>query len=296
MGLETPDARTRWSGIIISKTLRCGRIAYTNDLPIYAAFDLGAIAYPGTLHADVPSQLNAMLLGGELDLSPISAYAWAAHFEELVLLPDLCIGARDEVVSVVLISATPPALLDGARIFVTQESASSTNLLRVILERRYGVRATYAPEARPLERALAGEPTLLIGDSAIDAASQLPAECVYDLGRLWHEWTGEQTVFAVWAARRDSYERDPEAVRSCMQALTDAYTWSRAHESDVVALAQHVKPRPEGFYESYYARLNFMFHVAAQQGLAAYCRELIAIGALAQMPLLRPQAIGAFAR
>jgi len=77
--------------------LRCGRIIYTNDLPIYAAFDAGIITYPGTLHADVPSRLNAMLLAGELDLSPISAYAWAANADELVLLPDLCIGARDEV-------------------------------------------------------------------------------------------------------------------------------------------------------------------------------------------------------
>ncbi len=86
--------------------LRCGRIIYTNDLPIYAAFDAGAIEYPGTLHADVPAKLNAMLLSGELDLSPISAFAWAKNADDLVLLPDLCIGARDEVVSVVLVSET----------------------------------------------------------------------------------------------------------------------------------------------------------------------------------------------
>ena len=59
-----------------------------------------------------------MLVGGELDLSPISAFAWAQHADELVLLPDLCIGARDEVVSVVLVSPTPPALLDGVPICV----------------------------------------------------------------------------------------------------------------------------------------------------------------------------------
>lgn len=113
-------------------SLRCGRIVYTNDLPVYAAFDAGAIAYPGTLHADVPSRLNAMLLGGELDLSPVSAFAWAANPDELVLLPDLCIGARDEVVSVVLVSKTPPGQLHGQRIYVTGESASGKNLLRVL--------------------------------------------------------------------------------------------------------------------------------------------------------------------
>lgn len=277
-------------------SLRCGRIVYTNDLPIYAAFDVGAIAYPGELHADVPARLNAMLLGGELDLSPISAFAWAKHADELVLLPDLCIGARDEVVSVVLVSQTPPALLDGAEIFVTKESASGRNLLRVLLERHYGVTPRYVEDAAPLERARAGEPALLIGDSAIDAIERMPSESVYDLGRIWHEWTGLQTVFAVWAARRDAYERDPEAVRACMHALTDAYTWSRSHMHDVIAIAQRSHPRPNGFYERYYGKLNFTFHSAAQSGLAAYCRELHAIGAIASVPSSLPEVIGVVSR
>lgn len=277
-------------------TLRCGRIRYTNDLPIYAAFDEGAIAYPGSLHADVPARLNAMLVGGELDLSPISAFAYAEHHEALVLLPDLCIGARDEVISVVLVSQTPPALLDGAEIFVTGESASGRNLLRVLLERRYGVRATFVEDDRPLQHAAEGRPALLIGDAAIDALQTFPRASVYDLGTLWHEWTGEQTVFAVWAARRDAYERDPEAVRACMHALTDAYTWSRGNMERVCALAQGVFARPAGFYERYYAKLNFTFHSAAQSGLRAFCRELRAIGAIASEPPALPEAIGVVSR
>ncbi|HET9029685.1 MAG TPA: menaquinone biosynthesis protein [Candidatus Aquilonibacter sp.] len=276
--------------------LRCGRIVYTNDLPIYAAFDTGVIRYPGSLHADVPSKLNGMLLAGELDLSPISAFAWATHADELVLLPDLCIGARDEVVSVVLVSQTPPALLDGARIALTGESASGRNLLRVVLERRYGVTPVYAESADPLAEAQAGEAALLIGDSAIDALERFPREHVYDLGTLWHEWTHAQTVFAVWAARREAYERDPEAIRECMHALTDAYTWSRSHMDEVTAQAQQVHPRARGFYESYYGKLNFTFHSAAQTGLAAYCRELHAIGALGRVPSSLPEVIGVVSR
>ncbi len=268
----------------MSKPLHCGRIKYTNDLPIYAAFDAGAIEYPGTLHSDVPARLNAMLLGGELDLSPISAFTWAANSEELVLLPDLCIGARDEVISVVLVSPVPPSQLDGKCVYVSEESASGRNLLRVILERRYGLRPQYAGESDPLQRARRGDPTLLIGDCAIDAIECFPASSVYDLGRLWHEWMGQQTVFAVWAARRDVYERDPGGVAQCLHALTDSYTWSRSHMHDVVALAQGLIPRQAGFYERYYGKLNFMFHIAAQNGLAAYCRELVAIGAIPTMP------------
>jgi chorismate dehydratase len=275
--------------------LKCGRIKYTNDLPIYAAFDAGAIAYPGTLHADVPSRLNAMLLGGELDVSPISAFAWAAQPEELVLLPDLCIGARDEVVSVLLVSPVGPAALGHATIHVTQESATGRNLLRVLLERRFGLRPSYEVTGDPMERAAAGEPALLIGDAAIDALERFGAERCYDLGKLWHEWTGHQTVFAVWAARRDAFERAPEAIRSCMHALTDAYTWSRSHMEFVVDAAQAAIPRPAGFYESYYGKLNFTFHSAAQSGLAAFCRELHAIGAIPGVPSSLPEAIGVLA-
>lgn len=276
--------------------LRCGRIRYTNDLPIYAAFDAGAIEYPGSLHADVPARLNELLVGGSLDLSPISAFAWAKHARELVLLPDLCIGARDEVVSVVLVSELAPALLDGKPIYVTKESASGRNLLRIILERRYGVVPRYVETDDPLARARAGEPALLIGDSAIDARLALAREHVYDLGTLWHEWTGQQTVFAVWAARRDAYERDPDGVRACMHALTDAYTWSKSRMEYVVAEAQRVIARPPGFYEAYYGKLNFTFHSAAQTGLAAYCRELVALGAIERAPSSLPEVIGVLAQ
>ncbi len=272
--------------------LRCGRIKYTNDLPVYAAFDAGALAYPGSLHADTPARLNAMLLRGELDLSPISAFVWAANARDLVLLPDLCIGARDEVVSVVLVSATPPAGLHATPIYVTEESASGRHLLRVILERRYRVRPEYIDERKPFERALRGDATLLIGDSAIDAILHFPAEVVYDLGSLWHEWTGRQTVFAVWAARRDVYQRRAAAVDACMHALTDAYTWSRSHMDFVVAQAQRERLRPADFYESYYGKLNFTFHFAAQRGLEAYCRELLAIGAIDAIPRVFPEALG----
>jgi chorismate dehydratase len=278
-----------------TRALRCGRIRYTNDLPIYAAFDAGAIAYPGTLRADVPSRLNAMLLDGELDLGPISAFTWANRADELVLLPDLCIGARDEVISVVLLSPVAPSQLDGVPVLVTQESASGRYLLQILLERRYRVHAGYVESPEPLERALAGEPALLIGDAAIDAVEASPAERCYDLGRLWHEWTGHQTVFAVWAARRDVYARDPAGVRACMHALTDAYTWSRSHMDFVVAQAQRTIPRAAGFYEAYYGKLNFTFHSAAQSGLAAYCRELHAIGAIDAIPSSLPEAIGVLA-
>ncbi len=272
--------------------LRSSRMRYVNDLPIYAAFDAGAVQYPGTLIADVPSNLNAMMREGELDMGPVSAFEYAVDSDRYVLLPDLCIGARDEIVSVLLISTTPPALLDGAKIATTKESASGRNLLRVLLERRYGVRAEFVEVEDPLRHARAGEPAMVIGDGAIDAAFEFPSEQVYDLGSLWRDWTGEQSITAVWVARREIFETRLDEVRACLHALTDAYSWGRANRDRVIDLAQSIKPRPAGFYEIYYGKLNFTFHSAAQRGLAAYCRELHAIGAIDSIPPFVPEVIG----
>ena len=271
--------------------LRSGRIIYTNDLPIYTAFDEGAVRYPGALVADVPANLNAMLLDGRLDLSPISAFHWAKYAGDLALLPELCIGARRDVWSVVCVSRKPLAQLGGATIAVTRESASGRNLLRVLLERRYGVRATFVDSADPFGAAARGEPALLIGDRAIDAQQTFAAGNVHDLGREWYDWTGLDIVFAVWAVRRDVLARHPGEVQGALDALVAARAWGSAHPDRVVATAQATKPREPGYYAAYYDTLNFDLDVAARAGLARYVAELYALGAIPALPSVEPEVL-----
>jgi chorismate dehydratase len=271
--------------------LRSGRIIYTNDLPIYTAFDEGAVRYPGALLADVPAHLNAMLLDGRLDLSPISAFTWAANATELALLPELCIGARKDVWSVVCVSPKPLAKLEGATIAVTRESASGRNLLRVLLERRYGVRATFVESDDPYAVAAGGGNAMLIGDRAIDAQQTLSPAIVHDLGREWHDWTGLDFVFAVWAVRRDVLAQHPEAVQEALGALVAARRWGLEHPDRVVASAQATYPRRDGYYSAYYETLNFTFDAQARSGLARFCEELFALGAIRALVDVEPEVL-----
>jgi chorismate dehydratase len=269
--------------------LRSGRIAYTNDLPIYTAFDAGAVRFPGALRSDVPANLNAMLLDGRLDLSPISAFAYAANPDVLALLPSLCIGSRKDVWSVVCVSRVPLAQLDGATIAVTKESASGRNLLRVLLERRYGVRANFVESDDPFGAAAAGRPALLIGDRAIDAQQTFTPAHVHDLGTHWHEWTGADMVYAVWAVRRDVLASHRAEVSRALDALIAAQSWAVANPERVLAAAQAAHPRPAGFYAAYYATLNFAFDRAARAGLERYIQELHAVGAIASRAPVEPE-------
>lgn len=271
--------------------LRSGRIVYTNDLPIYAAFDEGAVRYPGGLVSDVPATLNAMLLDGRLDLGPISAMHWARHADRLALLPDLCIGARDDVWSVVCVSARPLAELGDVPIAVTKESASGRNLLRVLLERRYGVRANFVESDDPYRAAADGKAALLIGDRAIDAQQTFTSRIVHDLGREWHAWTGADMVFAVWAVRRDALAEHASFVSEAHEALIRSRDWGAAHMDRVIALAQATYPRAAGFYAAYFATLNFDFDAPARAGLRRYVEELHAVGEIPEVPRIEPEVL-----
>jgi len=271
--------------------LRSGRIIYTNDLPIYTAFDSGVVRYPGALVADIPTNLNAMLLDGRLDLSPISAFAWAKHADSLALLPDLCIGARNDVWSVVCVSRVPLAELDNVEIAVTRESASGRNLLRILLERRYGVRANFVEHPDPFAVAAQGKPALLIGDRAIDASLTFAPANVRDLGSEWHAWTGLDMVFAVWAVRRNVLTMHGDEVAGAMDALVVARQWGIEHRDAVVAAAQATYPRNEGYYAAYYDTLNFVFDAPARAGLKRYVEELFALGAIPRVPSVEPEVL-----
>jgi chorismate dehydratase len=252
---------------------RCGRISYTNDLPVYAAFDLGALEFPGTLHEGVPTELNRALLAGELDISPISSFFYLQHQDELIALPHTCIGSRREVKSIYCISPRHPRELAETPIAITRESATGRALFEAICRGYYGFAPAYVEAEDPFAAyADARIPCLLIGDKAIDAALAVPPREAFDVGLLWHELSGKDMVYAVWAARNDIVDARPDDVARVGRALVDAVDWGAAHKDQVIARAQAIRPRPAGFYASYYRTLNYRFDEAARDGLGAFAR------------------------
>lgn len=260
--------------------LRLGRIAYTNVAPLETAFDAGVVRRDVELVSGVPTQLNAAMDAGDLDVSPMSAAHYLAHADRYVRVGNLGIVARGNVLSVVLASPVPPSLLGGADIAVAGDSASGRALLQALLRTRYDVRARLVTVPDALGAAVAGHPTLLIGDAAIDATERLAPEAVHDLGRAWHDWTGLPMVFALWAARREVAAARPADVAALALRYAEARAWGDAHRPDVVAAAQRLRPRPAAFYERYFTALDYTIDVPAEAGLAAFGRVLGSPGEL----------------
>ena len=105
----------------------------------------------------VPTELNGLLLDGQLDLAPISSIEYARHASSLRILPRMCVSSEGAVDSIQIVSKIPFASIRS--IAVTPESATSVVLSKVLLPNAVQV---------PLEEE--ADAKLLIGDAHATAA------------------------------------------------------------------------------------------------------------------------------
>ncbi len=262
--------------------MRLGRIGYVNCYPVYGAIDRGVVVVPASLVTGTPAELNDRLADGRLDVSVISAVAYAQHGEELELLPDLAISSDGPVRSVLLFSRRTPEALEGARVLVSTASRTSVHLLDLLARERWRVAITTAPapaEAGDLERlkAVPHDAVLVIGDAALLLAAARAYPYAIDLGEEWKRWTGLPFVFAVWAARRAV---DRQAVREVHRALLASRRWGLQHLDDLAARAAAAtgvdRPRCREYLEGLDYGLSYR-HLA---GLTDFLRRLAARGAV----------------
>ena len=106
--------------------LRLGRIGYVNMAPVFYRLEYDVEEIVG-----VPTELNRMLLDGEVDVAPISSIEYARNAEQLRLLPRLCVSSEGAVDSIQLVTKTPLARVRS--VAVTPESATSVVLTKVLL-------------------------------------------------------------------------------------------------------------------------------------------------------------------
>jgi chorismate dehydratase len=183
--------------------LRIGRITYANCTPIFHELQKQASDEDYQFVCGVPSDLNTMLAAGEIDVCPSSSIEYAIHPDRYLILPDLSISSIGTVRSVLLFSRIPIEELDRQKILLSSESATSVNLLRILLKKRFGLSCHFTVSVQPQDSTLQeAAAMLLIGDGALRTSFLESDLLVYDLGELWHEWTGLPFVFALWLCGR----------------------------------------------------------------------------------------------
>ena len=265
--------------------LKLGHITYSNCFPVHACIiDCGAPEGVEIVEG-VPSYLNARLERGEIDVAPSSSIEYARNAERYRIFPDLVIGSRGPVRSILVLSGRDPAELADATVAMPTASATSVVLLKILLAKKWGVRprTVWFDQAREDPFAAGADAALFIGDVALrgDLYPRLPWR--YDLGQVWWEHTGLPFAFAVWQAAGGS----DEELRRLHGALLQSRAYGYANRS---ALAEKYAAHfgfDAAFLDSYWAGLSFELDAPMIEGLQTYYRYAAEIGEIERAPGLR---------
>jgi chorismate dehydratase len=250
---------------------RLGIVSYTNVAPLH----WGLEPWPGAaFERGVPTELNARLLAGDIDLTLVSSVEFVRHRHHLRALPDFSISTIGPVQSVVLFHRRPWRELDGATLAVTTDSATSVALLAELL-RADGLAARLVPHRPDLDAMLAShDGALLIGDAALEEAvaarvvdGETPLQT--DLGEAWYALTGLPFTFAVWAARDDQ----PPSPRLVAE-LRAARARGLGHLAAVSAAEAEARGLPREVVLKYLANFRYFLEPPDRDGLEAFARRV----------------------
>lgn len=267
--------------------LRIGQIEYANCTPL---FHLLREQFPCSGYqfiAGVPAKLNKMLLSGEIDVCPSSSIEYAKHPERYRILPELSISSNGAVASVLLFSKVPIEALDGSMVLLSSESATSVNLLKILLARRFGCSCRYEVALPSVTAADEGASALLlIGDAALRTSLEQAGRFVYDLGELWYSWTGFPFVFALWLCRNDI--ADGEELKNLARNLIQAKELVPDQLERLAAQASESRWMGRDRLLSYWRdNISYELDERAQSGLMLYYNKCFECGLIPAVPALR---------
>ena len=236
----------------------------------------------------VPTALNAALAAGDIDLTLVSSIEFIRHRDHYKALSDFSIATLGPVYSVMLFHRPDWLDLHGVRIAVTTESATSVEMLRVLLEAD-GIEAELVATAGSLDDLLAvADAALLIGDAALKGAvahlrpvaggpSGRPvsgrsvadhAVRVTDLGEAWYRLTRLPFTFAVWASRTD---RRPS--QTLIERLREARRAGLGHLGAVAAVEAEKLGLAPAIVQRYLENFRYNLEPPDLDGLFEFARR-----------------------
>jgi chorismate dehydratase len=180
---------------------RVAASSYLNSAPLIWSFLHGPRRAEVRLLTDAaPARCADLLARGRVEaaLVPVVEYQ---RLPEVAVAPGVCVGARREVQSVVLV--TRRRLEEVESVALDTSSRTSAALVEIIFREFLGRAPRLEPAEPDLKRMLAGhDAALVIGDPAMTFARE--GLRVYDMAALWRECTGLGFVFALWMGRGEA--------------------------------------------------------------------------------------------
>ncbi|MEO6589557.1 MAG: menaquinone biosynthesis protein [Pyrinomonadaceae bacterium] len=188
---------------------RISASSYSNTAPLIWSFLYGANRGRYELILDnAPARSAELLLQNRIDaaLVPVIEYQ---RVKDVLLIPDVCVGAKEKVRSVCLITKGED-LKDVKTVSLDISSRTSVALTKIIFREFLNFEPEYKISKPNIAQMLnESDCALLIGDPALmieDSESAKSEVRKFDLVEIWKHFTGFGFVFAMWMANTDKAE------------------------------------------------------------------------------------------
>jgi aminodeoxyfutalosine synthase len=210
-----------------------GKIPYLNSVPFYQYFEKRQFK----ILPLSPRRMGVLSKAGQIEAGLFSLVDYLRQRDQLEML-NFGIATRDQVKSVMLFSNYGWQDLAGKSVGITDETATSVQLLRVLLEKKYGVRVRLRRMHSGVNDFTEYDAVLLIGDEALrrNTTGLHGFELVYDLASEWYAWQQLPFVFAVWAVKRSMSDEQKSELKTLLTTSLE-----KAEADFAAACALHAK-------------------------------------------------------
>ncbi len=268
---------------------RVGHIQFINCYPLYYGLIEKKFPLDIELIKGYPSDLNRMLLANALDMAWIPSIAYARNYSEYVLLPDISVSSFGEVKSIFLFSKYQINELSTKKIAMTNTSATSQVLLQVLMANHIHSSPHYFSSTPELGAMLMeADAALLIGDDALRAFYKNQGKLfIYDLGKLWQEFSSLPMVFAVWAIREEWAYENRDILRQIKAVFKDSICYSLDNIEMMATKAAQWEDFDTPYLIDYFRCLEYDFDEFKQTGLLEYYRQAMSLGFIDEVPPLK---------
>jgi chorismate dehydratase len=265
--------------------LRLGDITYSNCFPIHARLIDRPRQDDPELVRGIPSVLNRLLDEGEIDVAPSSSIEYARHSDRYVILPELVIGSRGPVRSILFLSRRNPSDLDERVVALPTASASSVVLLKIILGMRWNVAPTFTwfDQSQVNPFLFGADAALFIGDVALRPGLHERTMYRFDLGDVWYRATGLPFAFAVWQASGGS----PAQLQRLRALLVESRSFFRANQERLAKEHCDRFGLPARLLSDYWSSLSYDLDEMMVEGLRTFYRLAFEMGEIESVPELK---------
>lgn len=243
----------------MSKVLRISASSYSNTAPLIWSFLYGLNRGKVEVILDTaPSRSAELLAENRVDaaLVPVIAYQL---IENIRLIPQVCIGTKDKVKSVCLVTKEKD-LSEVKSVSLDVSSKTSVALTKILFREFLNQEPVWTNSPPNLDKMLSNSDcALLIGDPALLVDADRFR--VFDLAEVWKKFTNFGFVFAMWMTQRET----------CKIDFASARTEGLTHLNEIIANYENEIPLNRSQFHTYLTQ-NIVFDIddSMQKGLQLY--------------------------